>query len=111
MILDWVPGHFANDELALARFDGTPLYEDPNPQRGWHPEWGTHIFNFGRKEVRNFLVANALYWLEEFHADGLRVDGVASMLYLDYSREDGRVDARTCTAAARTSRRSRSCRR
>jgi 1,4-alpha-glucan branching enzyme len=87
VILDWVPGHFATDPWALARFDGTPLYEDPNPQRGWHKEWGSHIFNFGRKEVRNFLVANALFWLEEFHADGLRVDGVASMLYLDYSRE------------------------
>lgn len=89
VILDWVPGHFATDEWALARFDGTPLYEDPNPQRGWHQEWGSHIFNFGRHEVRNFLYANALYWLEEFHADGLRVDGVASMLYLDYSREEG----------------------
>jgi 1,4-alpha-glucan branching enzyme len=89
VILDWVPGHFATDEWALARFDGTPLYEDPNPQRGWHKEWGSHIFNFGRKEVRNFLVASALFWLEEFHADGLRVDGVASMLYLDYSRKPG----------------------
>ncbi|MGL5827622.1 MAG: 1,4-alpha-glucan branching protein GlgB [Nocardioides sp.] len=89
VILDWVPGHFATDEWALPRFDGTPLYEDPNPQRGWHSEWGSHIFNFGRHEVRNFLYANAIYWLEEFHADGLRVDGVASMLYLDYSREDG----------------------
>ncbi|GAA1792779.1 1,4-alpha-glucan branching protein GlgB [Nocardioides hankookensis] len=89
VILDWVPGHFATDEWALARFDGTPLYEDPNPQRGWHKEWGSHIFNFGRREVRNFLYANAVYWLEEFHADGLRVDGVASMLYLDYAREDG----------------------
>jgi 1,4-alpha-glucan branching enzyme len=89
VILDWVPGHFATDEWALPRFDGTPLYEDPNPQRGWHKEWGSHIFNFGRKEVRNFLYANALFWLEEFHADGLRVDGVASMLYLDYSRQEG----------------------
>ncbi len=89
VILDWVPGHFATDEWALARFDGTPLYEDPNPQRGWHQEWGSHIFNFGRHEVRNFLYANAIYWLEEFHADGLRVDGVASMLYLDYAREHG----------------------
>ena len=89
VLLDWVPGHFATDEWALARFDGTPLYEDPNPQRGWHQEWGSHIFNFGRNEVRNFLYANALYWLEEFHADGLRVDGVASMLYLDYAREEG----------------------
>jgi 1,4-alpha-glucan branching enzyme len=89
VILDWVPGHFATDEWALARFDGTPLYEDPNPQRGWHKEWGSHIFNFGRREVRNFLYANAIYWLEEFHVDGLRVDGVASMLYLDYAREEG----------------------
>ena len=89
VILDWVPGHFATDEWALARFDGTPLYEDPNPQRGWHKEWGSHIFNFGRHEVRNFLYANAVYWLEEYHADGLRVDGVASMLYLDYAREAG----------------------
>jgi 1,4-alpha-glucan branching enzyme len=89
VILDWVPGHFATDEWALVQFDGTPLYEDPNPQRGWHKEWGSHIFNFGRHEVRNFLYANAIYWLEEFHADGLRVDGVASMLYLDYSREEG----------------------
>ncbi|WP_341926810.1 1,4-alpha-glucan branching protein GlgB [Nocardioides psychrotolerans] len=89
VILDWVPGHFATDPWALVSFDGTPLYEDPNPQRGWHKEWGSHIFNFGRPEVRNFLYANALYWLEEFHADGLRVDGVASMLYLDYAREEG----------------------
>ncbi|WP_436836699.1 1,4-alpha-glucan branching protein GlgB [Microbacterium oryzae] len=89
VILDWVPGHFATDEWALVRFDGAPLYEDPNPQRGWHKEWGSHIFDFGRPEVRNFLYGNALYWLEEFHADGLRVDGVASMLYLDYARKDG----------------------
>jgi 1,4-alpha-glucan branching enzyme len=89
VILDWVPGHFATDEWALARFDGAPLYEDPNPQRGWHKEWGSHIFDFGNPPVRNFLYANAIYWLEEFHADGLRVDGVASMLYLDYARRDG----------------------
>ena len=106
-----MPGHFATDEWALARFDGTPLYEDPNPQRGWHKEWGSHIFNFGRREVRNFLYANALYWLEEFHADGLRVDGVASMLYLDYSRERRASGRRTSTAAARTSRRCSSSRR
>ncbi|WP_114907107.1 1,4-alpha-glucan branching protein GlgB [Ornithinimicrobium murale] len=89
VILDWVPGHFATDPWALARFDGTPLYEHPDPRRGWQNEWGSYIFDFGRPQIRNFLVANALFWLEEFHADGLRVDGVASMLYLDYSRNEG----------------------
>ena len=89
VILDWVPGHFATDPWALARFDGTPIYEHPDPRKGWHPEWGSYIFDYGSPQVRNFLVANATYWLEEFHADGLRVDGVASMLYLDYSREPG----------------------
>lgn len=108
VILDWVPGHFPTDDFALAEFDGTNLYEHSDPREGYHQDWNTLIYNYGRREVSNFLVGNALYWIERFGIDALRVDAVASMIYRDYSRKVG-SGSRTNLAGARILKRLNSC--
>ena len=104
-----MPSHFPEDAFALARFDGTHLFEHADPRLGFHPDWKSLIFNYGRHEVRSFLASSAEHWLSAYHVDGLRVDAVASMLYLDYSRQTRGSGSPTCTGAARTSRPSSSC--